>query len=86
MHAEATNRLTEFLTTHRRVLVLSGAGCSTESGIPDYRDLNGGWKHPQPMTYQAFVANHATRQRYWARSLVGWHKPSQPYRLHRPAP
>lgn len=74
MHAEATNRLTEFLTTHRRVLVLSGAGCSTESGIPDYRDLNGGWKHPQPMTYQAFVANHATRQRYWARSLVGWQR------------
>ena len=64
--------LADFLTAHRRVLVLTGAGCSTESGIPDYRDLNGERKHPQPVMYQQFVGSEAVRQRYWARSVVGW--------------
>ncbi|MGH9408770.1 MAG: NAD-dependent protein deacetylase [Vicinamibacterales bacterium] len=68
----AIDRLADFLTIHRRVLVLTGAGCSTESGIPDYRDTNGDWKHPQPVMYQQFVANEAVRRRYWARSVVGW--------------
>lgn len=81
----AIDRLIDFLTAHQRVLVLSGAGCSTESGIPDYRDVNGGWKHPQPVMYQEFVANHATRQRYWARSFVGWERiaGATPNRAHR---
>jgi NAD-dependent SIR2 family protein deacetylase len=48
--------------------------CSTDSGIPDYRDTNGGWKRPQPVTYQAFMGERSTRQRYWARSLVGWRR------------
>lgn len=61
-----------FVQRHPRLLVLTGAGCSTESGIPDYRDANGDWKRPQPVTYQAFVGDEATRQRYWARSLIGW--------------
>lgn len=56
----------------RRWLVLTGAGCSTGSGIPDYRDLDGRWKRPQPVTLQAFMGSAATRQRYWARSLLGW--------------
>ena len=66
------DRLVDFLATHRRVAVLTGAGCSTESGIPDYRDANGERKHPQPLLYQQFVASPAVRQRYWARSVVGW--------------
>jgi len=66
--------LPEFVATYRRLFVLTGAGCSTDSGIPDYRDANGGWKRPQPVTYQAFVGELATRQRYWARSLVGWRR------------
>jgi NAD-dependent protein deacetylases, SIR2 family len=66
--------LPEFVAAHRRLFVLTGAGCSTDSGIPDYRDANGGWKRPQPVTYQAFVGEPSTRQRYWARSLVGWRR------------
>jgi NAD-dependent SIR2 family protein deacetylase len=66
--------LPEFVAAHPRLFVLTGAGCSTDSGIPDYRDANGGWKRPQPVTYQAFVGELATRQRYWARSLVGWRR------------
>jgi len=52
--------------------VLTGAGCSTESGIPDWRDDAGQWKRSEPIRYQDFMASHATRQRYWARSLLGW--------------
>jgi len=64
--------LCEFVNRHRRVFVLTGAGCSTESGIPDYRYLNGDWKRPSPMSYQVFVSDSAARRRYWVRSLVGW--------------
>ena len=65
-------RLQDFIAAHRRVFVLTGAGCSTASGIPDYRDEQGAWKRTPPVTYQAFVGDLATRQRYWARSLLGW--------------
>jgi NAD-dependent SIR2 family protein deacetylase len=68
---EALPRLEE-LVRHGRVLVLTGAGCSTESGIPDYRDINGTWKRRQPVRYQDFARSEAVRQRYWARSLQGW--------------
>ncbi|KQR55700.1 NAD-dependent protein deacetylase [Acidovorax sp. Leaf160] len=68
-HARA---LADFLRSHRRVFVLTGAGCSTASGIPDYRDTDGQWKRPQPVTFQAFIGEEATRQRYWARSMIGW--------------
>jgi NAD-dependent SIR2 family protein deacetylase len=64
--------LLEFVQSHPRLFVLTGAGVSTESGIPDYRDTNGDWKRSQPVTYQAFMGEAATRQRYWARSMIGW--------------
>ncbi len=64
--------LTEFAGRHPRLFVLTGAGCSTDSGIPDYRDTNGDWKRPAPVTFQAFTGDEATRKRYWARSLAGW--------------
>jgi NAD-dependent SIR2 family protein deacetylase len=68
------DRLQEFLARHPRLFVLTGAGCSTESGIPDYRDANGGWKRAAPVMLQAFLGDAVTRRRYWARSLVGWRR------------
>ncbi|MFS8097799.1 NAD-dependent protein deacetylase [Lentzea alba] len=54
------------------VLVLSGAGLSTESGIPDYRGEGGSLRKHTPMTYEEFTTSAAGRRRYWARSHVGW--------------
>jgi NAD-dependent SIR2 family protein deacetylase len=54
------------------VVVLSGAGLSTESGIPDYRGPSGRARPATPMTYQDFVGSLEARQRYWARSHLGW--------------
>ncbi|MFI0809517.1 NAD-dependent protein deacetylase [Streptomyces echinatus] len=54
------------------VLVLSGAGISTESGIPDYRGEGGSLSRHTPMTYQDFTAAPQARRRYWARSHLGW--------------
>jgi NAD-dependent SIR2 family protein deacetylase len=66
--------LESFIDRHRRLFVLTGAGCSAPSGIPDYRDAEGRWKRAQPVDYQAFMQSEATRRRYWGRSLVGWRR------------
>jgi NAD-dependent SIR2 family protein deacetylase len=54
------------------VVALSGAGLSTESGIPDYRGPSGALRKHAPMTYQSFVGSPDARRRYWARSYLGW--------------
>ncbi|WP_242107913.1 NAD-dependent protein deacetylase [Luteimonas aquatica] len=64
--------LRDWLAPFRRVFVLTGAGCSTGSGIPDYRDADGAWKRTPPVTYQAFTGDAEIYRRYWARSALGW--------------
>jgi NAD-dependent SIR2 family protein deacetylase len=64
--------LRDFLSRHDSVVVLTGAGVSTASGIPDYRDRNGEWKQREPMQFGEFKASDKARKRYWARSFVGW--------------
>jgi len=64
--------VTNIIGQHAKVLVLSGAGCSTGSGLGDYRNKAGEWKRKQPITGQVFRNDKAARHRYWARSAVGW--------------
>lgn len=64
--------LKTFIQQRENLLVITGAGISTVSGIGDYRDQAGNWKRPQPVTHQDFLASRAWRQRYWARSQLGY--------------
>ena len=67
-------RLHGWIARHRRVFALTGAGCSTASGIPDYRDDQGEWKRRPPVMIQAFRAEEAVYRRYWARAYAGWRR------------
>jgi NAD-dependent deacetylase sirtuin 4 len=72
------------LLAGRRFVALTGAGCSTESGIPDYR--GGGRTGPRnPIQHAAFLARPEVRQRYWARATVGWarFRTAEPNGAHR---
>jgi len=78
-------QLQNWLQQHPRALVLTGAGCSTASGIPAYRDHSGGWQRREPIMFQDFMRDASTRRRYWARSYLGWPvmQQAQPNATHR---
>lgn len=70
----ALQALVDEITSAKNVVVITGAGVSTESSIPDYRSPKGAYNTGfTPMTHQQFLANPANRARYWARSYAGWH-------------
>lgn len=64
--------LAAFIASSERLVVLTGAGCSTESGIPDYRSPGGAWTRHKPIYFNAFVSSDEVRRFYWARSFRGW--------------
>lgn len=84
-HTAAADALRAWLRRHRRIFVLGGAGCSTGSGIGDYRDRDGAWKRTPPITFQAFTGDCALYRRYWARSSIGWPRfvQARPNQVHR---
>ncbi len=64
--------LRDFVRAHRSLFVLTGAGLSSGSGIPTYRDRDARWQRSAPIQHREFVTDEATRKRYWARSMAGW--------------
>lgn len=69
---EPAEQLALFIQNNPRLVILTGAGVSTDSGIPAYRDKQGNWQHSAPVQHKEFMHSHYARQRYWARSLIGW--------------
>ncbi|KAG0629697.1 hypothetical protein M758_1G123200 [Ceratodon purpureus] len=68
-------RLYDFVNDSKRLVVITGAGASTECGIPDYRSPNGAYSSGfKPITHQDFVGSEQSRRRYWARSYAGWRR------------
>ncbi|KAK9837419.1 hypothetical protein WJX81_001137 [Elliptochloris bilobata] len=83
--AAQLEQLVDFVHSSRRLLVLTGAGCSTESNLPDYRSPSGAYSRGfKPMTHQLFMSGPAAQSRYWSRSFAGWHQFSgvQPNAAH----
>lgn len=68
---QETSQLLDFIQQHPRLVILTGAGISLQSGIPTYRDQNGVWMGSAPMQHQDFIKHEHTRRRYWARSFIG---------------
>ena len=64
--------LAGFLADHPKLMVLTGAGISSSSGIPTYRDERGKWLSRAPIQAQDFSSDEQTRRRYWSRSWYGW--------------
>eukprot|EP00596_Hydrurales_sp_CCMP1899_P008874 CAMPEP_0119033410 /NCGR_PEP_ID=MMETSP1177-20130426/449_1 /TAXON_ID=2985 /ORGANISM="Ochromonas sp, Strain CCMP1899" /LENGTH=355 /DNA_ID=CAMNT_0006990135 /DNA_START=271 /DNA_END=1338 /DNA_ORIENTATION=- len=70
---EAIHTLRSFLQHKKKLVVITGAGLSTSSGVPDYRGPEGSYKlGHKPMVHDEFMSREASRKRYWARSMVGW--------------
>lgn len=65
-------QLVEYLRNSNRILIFTGAGISTTSGIPDYRGPQGVWTRRQPVYYQDFMRSEEARVEYWDQKLEGW--------------
>lgn len=71
-HHRQLEQLQKFIEQHQRLLIITGAGLSVQSGIPSYRDHAGKWQRSPAIQHQEFLSKASSRQRYWARSLFGW--------------
>lgn len=83
--ADEITSLSQFVQSSHKLVVVTGAGISTESGIPDYRSPNGAYSTGfKPITHQEFIRSERSQKRYWARSYAGWKKfiSSQPGATH----
>jgi len=86
---ESLNKLSKLVRDARKLVVMTGAGISTESGIPDYRSEEVGLyarSSNRPIQYQEFIKSEHKRRRYWARNFVGWpkfgyHRPNESHRI-----
>jgi NAD-dependent deacetylase len=78
----ALEDLVEFLRKARRILIFTGAGISTQSGIPDFRGPNGVWTRRRPVYYQDFMTSEAARVEHWDYKLEAW----PAFRAARPNP
>src|SRR5690349_1183197 len=67
-----TNTLAHYIRQAQRILVFTGAGISTASGIPAFRGPQGVWKRRQPVYYQDFLTSDAARREYWDQKLESW--------------
>lgn len=65
-------RLVEHIQAARQILIFTGAGISTASGIPDYRGPHGVWTRRRPVYYDAFMSSEAARIEYWDFKLENW--------------
>ena len=82
--SESVDSLMAILGSHRPWVALTGAGISSASGIPTYRDHKGTWLGSQPIQHDEFISDSSKRQRYWSRSALGWPRVSkaQPNESH----
>ena len=71
LHSEV-EWLQQFIVKQAPICVITGAGCSTPSGIFDYRDQSGAWKRQPPVQLSHFLKSSKARRTYWARSMLGW--------------
>ena len=80
----STRELVEYLTNARRILIFTGAGVSTSSGIPDFRGPQGVWTRRKPVYYDEFMTSEAARIEHWDYKLEGWElfRTAQPNAVH----